>query len=355
MKTNHRISLLVTGLLFGTGLVTVLFLLSENIIHYHNNFTRRYPQHAADERYKIDLKYNSYYFAGSGADKIYLGNRTAPFLITEFDIKTKASKTYKVTLKNTNLKFRAPRIKIFGEDFFVFEGAAPYVYKGKISNWKATLRISSGAQFSAAESIDSLQMVVRRRSPATGENILGLLNLNDSLNIKQNRQLLQKQIDGFFDTDGTLNYNEELSKIVYVYYYRNQYIVADKNLKLQYRGNTIDTISTAQLEIAKIEKTGERKLSKPGLLVNKNSAVYGNYLYVQSMLPGKYDPETMWKRASTIDVYDLTNKTYQSSFYVYNINEKQTRSFIIKDNFFYALISDKLVCYELRDNLIHKK
>ncbi|MFV8347905.1 hypothetical protein [Flavobacterium sp. ZB4P13] len=123
---------------------------------------------------------------------------------------------------------------------------------------------------------------------------------------------------------------------------------------MQYRGNTIDTISRAQLEIAEVGKSKVTKLVKPALVVNKSSTVSGNYLYVNSLLPGQYDAESVWKNASIIDIYDLTKKSYQSSFYVYHIKNKKMRSFIVVDNHLYALINNHLVCYEFLDDLIPK-
>lgn len=354
VNITRKIWLLIISAAVGTSSVVMLFLLSENIIKYHNNFTRRFPQHAVQERYKIDLLYNSYYFAGTENGKIYLGNRTAPLLITIFDLKTKTTTSHKIILKQTDLPFRVPKIRVFNQNFFVFEGTVPYVFKGSISNWIATLQINSGARFSQAEPIDSIHLAVRYKSPQSGENLLGILNTSDSLAVTYAPDILQKQIDGVFDTDGSLHFNTNLDKIVYVYRYRNQYSVADRNLLLHYRGNTIDTISRAQLEIAEVGKSKVTKLVKPALVVNKSSAVNDNYLYVNSLLPGQYDAESVWKSASIIDIYDLTKKSYQSSFYVYHIKNKKMRSFIVLDNHLYALINNHLVSYEFLDDLIPK-
>ncbi|WP_338646068.1 MauE/DoxX family redox-associated membrane protein [Flavobacterium sp. KS-LB2] len=354
INTKRKIWVLIITAAVGSTIVVILFLLSENIIQYHNNFTRRFPQHAAQERYKINLSYNSYYFAGTGNGKIYLGNRTAPLLITILDLKTKTTTSHKIILNQTDLPFRVPKIRVFNQNFFVFEGTVPYVFKGSISNWIATLTINSGARFSQAEPTDSINLTVRYKSPQSGENLIGILNTSDSLAVRYAPDMLQKQIDGVFDTDGSLHFNTNLDKIVYVYRYRNQYNVTDRNLVLQYRGNTIDTISRAQLEIAEVGKSKVTKLAKRALVVNKSSAVSGNYLYINSLLPGQYDAASVWKNASIIDIYDLTKKSYQSSFYVYHIKNKKMRSFIVFDNHLYALINNHLVCYEFLDDLIPK-
>src|SRR5690606_40140677 len=50
-----------------------------------------------------------------------------------------------------------------------------------------------------------------------------------------------------------------LNKIVYIYYYRNEYIMANENLELEFRGKTIDTVSIAQLDIGINKSKGQRK------------------------------------------------------------------------------------------------
>jgi hypothetical protein len=53
----------------------------------------------------------------------------------------------------------------------------------------------------------------------------------------------------------------------------------------------------------------------------------------------------MWKHASTVDVYDISSKTYVMSVYVYKIDGKEFDSFIISGNHMYALFGNQLVAY----------
>src|SRR5690554_3359631 len=65
--------------------VVLLFVFSEKKMHRNNAFQRRYIPHPIEKIHSFDLKYSSYYFAGVGNGKIYLGNTTAPLLMTEID------------------------------------------------------------------------------------------------------------------------------------------------------------------------------------------------------------------------------------------------------------------------------
>ncbi|MFH6997384.1 DoxX family protein [Flavobacterium sp. FlaQc-57] len=351
MGYKLKIIILLICTVFGCGIVVLLFNRSEHMIHYENKFIRRFPQHAAQEIHQADLIYNSYYFAGSSNGKIYLGNYTAPLQIMELDSALKTRKIYRIELKQQQLDFSSPQIRVKDQNFYVFEGVVPYIFKGNTASWKASLRINSGYYFSHLEPMDSVNMAIRYMKPKKGESLMGTLNLSDTTKVKYAPLLLQKQFDGIFDTDGSFHFSGQLNKIVYVYLYRNQYIVSDKDLNLDYRGNTIDTVSHAQIKLEKLKNSNMKTFSKPPLIVNKLSAVEGNLLYVNSALPGLYESEDIWKTASIIDVYDLTNKTYRSSFPIYNIGKKTIRSIYVSNNYFYALIGEKIVCYKLREHL----
>ncbi|RUT68488.1 hypothetical protein D0817_20375 [Flavobacterium cupreum] len=351
MNNKLKIIILFVCTVFSAGVVILFFNLSEHMIHYENKFIRRFPQHVAQEIHQADLTYNSYYFAGSGNGKIYLGNYTAPLQIMELDSTLKIRKIQHLELKEQHLAFRSPQIRVKDHNFYVFEGIVPYIFKGNTANWKAYLRINSGYYFSHLEPMDSVNMAIRYMKPKKGESLMGTLNLSDTTKVKFAPLLLQKQFDGIFDTDGSFHFNKQLNKIVYVYLYRNQFIVFNPDLTLDYRGNTIDTVSRAQIKLVKLKNSTMKTFSKPPLIVNKLITMEGNLLYVNSALPGLYESEDIWKTASIIDVYDLTNKTYRSSFPIYNIGDKKIRSMYVLHGLLYALIGEKIVCYKLRGHL----
>lgn len=355
MSNNVKFALLLICTIFSAVTIIKLFNLSEDIIHYHNRFVRRFPQHVAQEIHQTDLVYNSYYFAGIGEGKIYLGNYTAPLQMTVLDSTLKEKKIYHIELKEKNLPFQAPQIRVLGNHFFVFEGIVPYIFKGSTSNWKASLKINSGYYFSQLELMDSVNMAIRYLTPKSGESLIGALNLTDTTKVFYEAKLLQKQFDGIFDTDGSLLFNRSLNRLVYVYRYRNEFIVADPLLNLDYRGNTIDTVSKAQVRLAQVKNSSMKTFAEPPLIVNKTTAVDGNFLYVNSLLPGLYESENIWKIASIVDVYDLTDKTYRSSFPIYHINGKKMKGMLVSGNLLYALIGEKIVCYKLLEHLSQER
>lgn len=86
-RLRIRSAAILTGsCITAVGAVILLFISSEYIIKKENNFTRRFLQHPIVEQQRLDLHYNSYYFAGSSTDSIYLGNYTTPFILTAADL-----------------------------------------------------------------------------------------------------------------------------------------------------------------------------------------------------------------------------------------------------------------------------
>lgn len=332
-------------------IVLVLFLFSENLIHYHNKLTRRFPQTPIRQTAIMDLKLNSFYFAGADSKQIYLGNNTAPLMIRILNSNLLQKQRTMIDLNHKELPFRGVKIMVQTPYFFVVDGTVPCVFKGKIKDWKARLVHQDGEYFTTAQAIDSNAIAVVSNNKISGDNVLAVIQLQDRGQTILNPKILQKQVDGVFDTDGMLLYSKDLQKIIYLYAYRNEFTVADNSLKIKYRGNTIDTISRAQLQITEDKNYHQRMFSRPPLFVNKNSAVYNNLLFVNSAIPGRYEDDRMWKNSSVIDVYDLNKKSYVLSFAVPNLDGKRMKSLLVTKDQLYILIGNKIIQYKLDPKL----
>jgi hypothetical protein len=346
---SYPIQLVLTFLLSCVAVI-ILFLTSEEIIHHQNPFIRRYPHHPITLTHTLDLKYNSYYFAGAGNGKLYLGNYTVPMYLLSIDNKLQQQKI-RVTLDGSHFTFKSIRMAVHPPFFYIIDGKVPAVFRGTISDWNAKLLNPKPPYFNSAVPIDSSTIAFRGVSKKNNNNVLGIFKAGTPSKTMMAPQLLQKQIDGIFDTDGMLHYSQEMKRIVYLYSYRNEYIVADKNGKLDYRGNTIDTVSRAQIKVAYLKEKTEQTMAIPTLTVNANSSVFGHLLFVNSNVPGRYEPKKVWNQASVIDVYDLKKKGYLFSFHIYEIDGRKLRNFLVTSTHVYALIDTKLVVYQLNDKL----
>ena len=343
---NNRILIQLSVLVLGSVLIiSGLFLFSEDIMQKENPFIRRFPQASAAKVGSIDLRNPSYYVAGTDKNKIYLANRLAPLQILKIDSNLKNKKKYTIKLDRENFKFQAVEVRVTAPYFYVIDGTVPVIYRGLISDWKAKVISENRFYFSDIVFINEKQAVFRTQNPRTVENIVGVSNSYERKDVKYNPQVLQKQLDGIFDTDGTLQYSTTLHKLIYTYYYRNQYIITNESLVVEHRGNTIDTTTKAKLKVVKIKQSGDTKLGAPPYMVNSRTTVWGNLLFVNSLLRGKYEGSKVWKYATVVDVYDISKQTYVLSFYVYDEEGFRMQNFLASDSALYIISGHYLLKY----------
>jgi len=339
---------LCSSLAMSIGLVALLFLLSEDIIHNRNSFIRRFPPHPVTLVDQLDLKLNSYYVAGLDSEHIYLGNVTAPLHIRVLNHQLETVEESEIGLPNLELPFRSPTLRVSYPDFYFMDGTVPVLFKGKAGRWKQTTENKPKAFFSLVAPLDSTTFAIRARDSRTNENILGLLEIGKTPSLELSKDVLVKQIDGVFDTDGMLLYNKQLDIILYTYFYRNQFVVTDNRLNLKHSGKTIDTISRAQLKVNHrndSEKTSH--LSAPPLLVNKSTATYGDYLFVSSALLGQFESKESFRKSSVIDVYDLVKNTYAFSFYIPHRDKDRMSEFYVQGDTLVCIIGEYILTYRL--------
>jgi len=351
-KTKHTFKWIPGLIFFSVGSVIILFLCSENIMHYENPFIRRFPHHPAEFVNKIDLKFNSFYFAGSDSERIYLGNYTTPDQLVSLNRNLQQKKINKIIFDPKKIPFHIVTTAVQGKYFYLLDGTVPKIYRGSTTDWKITKELKGIPHFTRAVPMDSIDIAFRSNHAAKAANILGVFNSENHSPIKYNKELLQKQIDGIFDTDGTLLYSEKLKKIVYLYFYRNQFIVADKEAKLNYRGNTIDTITHVKIKVRNFKNGTERALSSPSYVVNPHAAVLNNLLFVHSAIRGRLENKKLWEQAFIIDVYDLDKNSYLFSFPIYHTGSRKMHSLLVTSTHLFAIIGNDLVVYQFRDTLL---
>lgn len=330
--------------------VVLLFVFSEKKMQRNNAFQRRYIPHPIELVHSLDLEYSSYYFAGIGNGNVYLGNTTAPLLMTVIDSSFKTSATTMIRLDQMDLPYRAVKLHVQPPNFFITDGTVPIILQGDIRNWEATTKMEGDYYFNHAYPINSNKLAVQSSSGINSENILGTIDINDTVKGRFSTSLLEKQFDGIFDTDGRFIYNASLSKLIFIYYYRNEYLIIGPDLELESRGRTIDTISTAQLHISENNSRDQRKLGGNTVMVNKNSTTTKSLLLIDSPRLGKLEPENMVNQANIIDVYKLINQSYQFSFYLYKYENSKTREMVISNGILYALQGNYLVAYKITNS-----
>ena len=330
--------------LAATGLVAGLFLSSEHIIKKENNFIRRFGQHPIRDEKAFDLGADSYYFAGMAGGQIYLGNTTAPLVLTTVDTALTTKKAVKIQLDHTEHPFRFIQAQVKPPHFYLHDGTVPVIYRGQLGDSLARTISLNDCYFSQLQVIDSLSFVFRAQSSQTKSQVLGKLSLHQKPEVRLNETLLEKQVDGMFDTDGQLLRDDVTGELIYIYTYRNQFLVMDRELNLLRKLHTIDTTSRAQVQVRALPD-GRHKMDAPPLQVNKASAVHGQVLFNQSNLMGKFESRRAWQQASVVDMYLTAKQEYSGSFYIYHRGKNRMARMFATDRHLFVLRGSELVRY----------
>lgn len=335
----------------GTIAVIVLFVWSEELMHYSNPFQRRYPKNTAELIKQLDLEYNSFYIAGFNNGRLYLGNYSNPQILVSFNSSLKNKRIEKIDFDPKNIPFQNVTLSVRGNYFYLKDGRVPAFFRGSVKDWKISKKLNGMPNFTQAEPADSTTILFRNNSGENLSNVLGVFHSENKNKVRYNRFLLEKQIDGIFDTDGLLMYSEDSEKMIYLYYYRNEFTVAGKDLKIDYTGHTIDTTSKAKIKVTAVKGGRGKTMSAPPLVVNAHGSVFKNLLFVNSRIMGRYENKKRWEHSSVIDLYDFNRHSYLLSFPIYNIEGDKLKSFIVTDTHLYALVGNAVAVYELKENI----
>jgi hypothetical protein len=341
---RHTMIISAVGGTVAVLILVGLFLLSEETIHKENPFIRRIPQATAAKTKEIQLPNNSVYIAGATKQSVYVTDRLAPLQVFIYDTNLTTNKHHTIVLDRDNFKFRELLLTVVYPDFYLYDGSVPVIYKGSVHDWKAKVISVGEYAFNDITFVGSNQRIILGQERNAQQNILAVVKDKDSLEVSVHKTILQKQIDGFFDTGGTMQYSHEWNRFIYTYRYRNQFIVTNPDLNVLFQGNTIDTITKAQIKIVKI-KSGDTKMAAPPLVVNKMTTVVNNLLMVNSMLKGRYESPEVWTHASVMDVYDIITNTYLLSFYVYDEDGFRMKNCFATEEALYVIIGNKLQKY----------
>ncbi|KXO01252.1 hypothetical protein LS48_01960 [Aequorivita aquimaris] len=343
---------LVTLAIIGIGIVTLLFAFSEKKMHRNNAFLRRYPHHPIVPKDTFDIRYNSYYFAGGNDKQFYLGNFTAPKQVLQVSYNFTDTTYSYIQLPKSNIDYKYPRLRIIDSTFFLFDGTVPIVHTGSIKDWGVQKTFHPKAYFTFAEPIDFKTLIIRSVSSDTGNNILGIIELDSIPKVKLQPDILQGNLDGYFDRDGQLLFNNQLYKMIYVYYYKNQFLVGTPKLTDIQIYNTIDTIKEPQIDVKELQSSQQKQLGGKSVRVHGLVATYGNYLFINSDRLGRYETDDILKNASIIDVYNIREQTYDFSFYLYHDPTEKLLSFWLMKRQLYALMGNRLYHFKLKDEFL---
>jgi hypothetical protein len=330
-----------------TSFLTIvsLYFISQTQSKTGNGFKRTYQFHILTSVRKKRIEKNMYGISGTGKSSLFLAINNVPLyglrisddLTDSQHFKIRIDSGIKIPVAGTQLQIDSPFV-------FICSGTLPAIFQGKFPD-SFVHRISLPLPyFTIVAPFNQHSFALRVLESKRKQYILAKSSRKETTYATN---ILVRQVDGIFCTDGMLVYNKDKSRIVYVYYYRNQYLLLDTNLHLIYQGKTIDTISIAKIKVAIDNKTESMTMSSPPLVVNSNSASWKNWLFIQSPRSAENEKLEDLKANSVIDVYDLQKGTYIFSFYLSNPYSKKLKEFRVINNRLIALYDEWIYSYEL--------
>jgi len=317
-----------------------------------NPFVRRFLPHPVSDLKTTELPFNSYYTSGLFNKEIYLGNTTAPLhgliLNTEGNIKD----TINLQMDNFNdYLFSTIKWNLLNDTLLLNDYTLGIFLKSDLKTRQVmVIKKFDSISFSTVVPLSMDEYVLRTYNDQGNNVNLSLLDI-EKRSFKKVEGILDEegQSKDLFSNDGTLLYNKEFKKIIYVFYYKNKVFHFDTNLKKKQVLQTIDTIATPDFNISYLEKKQQLKMSKNGTMVHKYAATAGDFLYISSDRMGKNERREMYREATIIDVYNLKTNTYHNSFYFYNYKSKPINQFYVQDRYIIGIGSNFLSIGEFRD------
>lgn len=337
----------VSSLIFAisVGSMGALFFSSEYIIKKENNFTRRFPHHPIIEEKSLDLKVNSYYFAGISGNTIYLGNNSTPFRIIRMDYSLQKSDTLDL-VPATNHQFRSLIYTVQNGMLYAHDGAVPVIYSSPVDSLAKPLReiSSKDIYFDQLAVVSPHQFLLRVKDAESERTSIGCLTVGEPAAVKIHSTLLTTKADGGFDADGQLVYDKETGIPFYLFYYRNQILKFNRYGQLKGQMKTIDTVAEASLKVLTLSD-GRKKLAEPPLLVNRNMTIHSGLIFNESGLMGRHESRTQWKKNAVVDIYTTSPAGYWGSMYVQHRGKHRLARMLVTDTYFFVLSGDEMVRY----------
>jgi len=190
------------------------------------------------------------------------------------------------------------------------------------------------------------QYVFKTMLVKTMESELGILN-TVSKNYIINPDVLQKEVDGVFDTDGDITIDRKNGRILYTYLYRNEIITTDFHLENIHRNHTVDSLSTTAIETKTLEN-GQTKLLKSPIETNRIQNIAEDKLCNLSKIRAKNESYGVFRKNDVIDVYDVSTKKYKYSFYIKNEERIKIRGILSTKHYLYVLSGNNITRYSFK-------
>lgn len=269
----------------------------------------------------LNLSSSYYYIAGVSGDTVFYANRRYPghLLRTNF------------SLRDTSYRFPEYPFR-GGSPVTVID--SPYIYFTDASSGSVYRSLSGSGYF-----VPLLTDVPFSQFMPLSDERGTLIALFDKINtitevwlperkLSPHKHLIEKQLDGIFCTEGRLHAGAGLPYLIYLYTYRNEFIIADTSFRLIRRARTIDDTDTARINVV-VRGDSLFALGGGARTVNRQSRIFNGHLFVQSGIPATHESRLITAGITIIDLYELPSGRYRQTIYIPPFKNNEVTDFVV--------------------------
>ncbi len=211
---RSRTVAIILILFFSLGLIFLLFKLTKANEITRNEFTRSYKNIKTSILAEFDLTYTSFYIAGVSRSTIYLGNISSPLYILKYNLTTQDTQHFYI---NTSLSrsLKSATVTIDSPNFYIQDIVSKQLVSGDLNDTARIHVIEKNVFFAEALSLSKESNVLRTLKNESKEYAIAKTSAISDHIIK-NENLLEKQVEGLFSTDGMLHYSKVQHFTVFV-------------------------------------------------------------------------------------------------------------------------------------------
>lgn len=315
---------------------------------YSGGFKRLFRNEIVKSKKVRDLNYNSYYLAGVAENKIFLGNIVVPSHI--LTVKSSLKDTTVVKLRfaeGSKLTEAALNVTVSPPNIFAIELMTPAFLRGTFDNLNMNYQsLPPGQVFGMPTAISTSSFICKSYNNTEDKSILTKVSLIPGECIV-GKGILERQTEGLFSMAGLILYDRATASLVYVYYYRNEFIRLDTSLNVLYKSHTIDTITKVHLRVATISSQKTRTLSAPPVYVNRKGYIFNNRIFIWSAVRSDVEEQNNFNSSLVIDTYSLATGRYEFSFRLPHASAHNLSGFAVTDSAFIAVQDRYLFSYKV--------
>lgn len=331
---------------FSFALVMILYAMSEEPFSYRQDFTRIHRHNFIKQHTVLDLGSDAHYIAGATDNAIYFGNRQDSLELLVADCELQNIHMVRIRLADS-INLRSSSITVDSPYFSIRAGKVPTIYTGTIGEWYATRALDSLPFFVNAVSISRNSFAFQMTGDLDGgneNNIILCKALAGEPDINANPSVLLSETNEYFSSMGMLRYSKHLHKLIYTYFYNNEFLEIDTTLNLTARHNTLDSIILPELRPLQIEKE-QYTFASTSAIVNRDVQLHKDLLFISSALMAKNETQEVFERVSVIDVYGLNDGKYKFTFHLPDYKSIRMRYFTVLNNGVIAIHGQYAVLY----------